>query len=623
MKKSLLTLPMLGLLAVGCTSNEPGVGNEGVADAEVTGYLAIGVLAPGGISTRADYQYGTASENYVGKIRFFFFDEEGDPAMVRKNPITENEYYSYYDWDPTTADNNGATGTPGTNVTNPTPDPEDVGMATVEKVLSTTLALSVPEGADNPYSVVAVLNPSNDVLNIPNPSLSDLRLAVYDFESGLVDRNFVMSNSVYMVGSGEQAQIMYTQPIADTNYQKTLELAQKNPLYIYVERVVARLDLTIDEELPTVTVEETGETLYDIDFNFTPLDPYPDGAPASKYNQTPIYAKFLGWRVTSTPNASQLEKEINPNWTSSLFGVGDPWNSADFHRSFWAMNYEGLEDNLEENYIWYSYNDLTGFNNTPMTGLSMATTKTYMQENANPYDTGGEFGANPNPPTSVIIAAQLCEEDGTPVTIAEYNQQYYTIDGLKNLAAHNLDLYYKDENGKYQPITYDMLSFMTSTAYTNEQQQTTDSPIGHTGNYISYFTLDPETTEGITTWYHLNANTAGKEDQDASYTQVTGNMDKYLYDALGVAMVWNNGYTYYYFDIRHLTTTKDAPAYLGVVRNHIYDCTVNAIAGLGTPVWDPKEDIDPEKPNREGNLLTAQIRILMWRLVSQDYDLSW
>lgn len=90
-----------------------------------------------------------------------------------------------------------------------------------------------------------------------------------------------------------------------------------------------------------------------------------------------------------------------------------------------------------------------------------------------------------------------------------------------------------------------------------------------------------------------------------------------------VADVRNAGMTYYYYCIRHLA--KDDPsklAYLGVVRNHIYDINIKSITGFGTPVYDPDKNIVPMVPNDDATFLAADLNVLSWRVVSQTVDLD-
>ena len=613
MKKSSFLLPLVGLIAVSCANNDPNnngsYGNH--SEDAIKGYLAVKIVAPGNVSTRAEYQYGTAEESYVNLVRFYFFDEDGNAVMVRKNPNTEDEYYSYYDWNPTDQDNaNGATGTPGTSVS----DYDNSQEGSVEKVLSTTITLRGPEDEPKPSAIVAIVNPSSKVLTISNPDLSDLRDEdmVADYLTELTDKNFVMSNSVF----SNNGTAIYAQPIDEKCLATSLASAQENPLDVFVERVVARLDLSIgiseDKQLKV-----GNDILYDINFELTTQDPTYEGqtAPEDSYTKEKVYAKFYGWAVTSTPKVSNLIKEINTSWKTNLFGLSnEPWNSADYHRSFWAYNPESLTDNAEEGYVWFSYNELSGQNSTTQTGFPMTKKTTYMQENANPYNEGEDVGENPQEPSKVIFAAQLVNNEGTPITLAEYNHEYYTLQGLKNLAANNLDLYYK-EGDSFKKISPQMITFMTHKEFKNNS-----TAIGEYGGYLVYFSIDPTTTTNINQWYHKNSASTGNADTD--YTVLTKAPQMYMYEALGSAMVWNKGYTYYFFDINHLGAPENT-GHVGVVRNHIYSAIVNGLSKLGTPVWNPAEEIYPQKPDRTGDLIVAQVKVLMWRMLEQYYDLAW
>ena len=47
------------------------------------------------------------------------------------------------------------------------------------------------------------------------------------------------------------------------------------------------------------------------------------------------------------------------------------------------------------------------------------------------------------------------------------------------------------------------------------------------------------------------------------------------------------------------------------------------IAGLGTPVYDPDQVIYPEKPDDNDHYIAAEIDILSWRIVENNYELKW
>ena len=82
---------------------------------------------------------------------------------------------------------------------------------------------------------------------------------------------------------------------------------------------------------------------------------------------------------------------------------------------------------------------------------------------------------------------------------------------------------------------------------------------------------------------------------------------------------WTDGKCYYYVDIEHFGNNG---CKVGVVRNHWYQLTINSIAGLGTPVIDPNDPIDPDRPEEENYYVAAQVNVLQWKVVSQNVDLK-
>ena len=82
-------------------------------------------------------------------------------------------------------------------------------------------------------------------------------------------------------------------------------------------------------------------------------------------------------------------------------------------------------------------------------------------------------------------------------------------------------------------------------------------------------------------------------------------------------MMWETGMTYYHTNIKHFGTAT------GIVRNHVYNITVNGVMGFGTPVYNPDHVITPEDPDEQPAAnLAAQINILSWSVVSQNVTLQ-
>lgn len=625
-------------------SNDPLGGNDnngggGFNPSDATrNFLTVTVVPTSGMGTRADdesasdntttapkYEDGTEAESNVQFVRFFFFNAKGEPAPVWENSGTGG-YNSFIDWYPNSSDIGKR-------------DPNE----TVEKVLHTTLGLVIPSGYDNPASVLAVVNPTTAILALDEegddidsetplygPSLGKLNSQVADYLTGLTDTktgNFVMSNSVYV----DNSKVVNATALGKEHFSSSLE--NTTPVTIYVERVLARLDFGLNMSTGKHPVKQdqaiTNRIIY----------PTSDEKYSVDGQNVEIYVEFLGWNVTGTADQSRLVKSINADWTNeTLFGDNtNPWNTPDYHRSFWALNPDGIQ---------YQHGDFDGSkvaqggtnsaeNFNPANKLSIPQAnefiKTYLQENANAYSQAG-MDAPPTPPTKVIIAAQLVNAEGDPYELAEWAYQKYTLPSLKARLAENelSNLYYvsSDESTAtvYKQISVDDFEFKTAAQLREEYNDKTFA--ADDADYFVYVVLSNAGKQK--TWYlnpNREDNAANKPlfdaenaaDKDADNIKAT---NKYIYNCINRVRVWKKGRTYYYFDVKHLGDTG-SPAEFGIVRNHIYRATVTKVEGLGTPVYDPGQIIIPEPNEYEESIVTADVKILQWRVVENNYELVW
>lgn len=627
--KKLLFLPFLGLMFAGCV-NEPAVenGGEQTPAASASSYLSISLVsaqpagtrvADGDIYTEDDGKYvdGTEKENAVERVRFFFFDENGAAADVWRNSATAGSYNSYLDWYPSAADNGDA-----------------AHDETVEKILTATLGLTFPEG-EEPASVMAIINPTESILALGNASLVQLQGIVNDFKTGLQGddegENFVMSNSVYVENEGKTnpaAAVVYTTALVEENFCPTPEEAKANPITIYVERVLARLDFAINME-----VSEVGDNIYKITKPNGDDYVVSDGTTEEEMD---IYVKLLGWNITTTTNQSRLVKEIYPSWTSALlFGQGSTlrWNTADYYRSFWALNpnpatatgfgyLNGNFGEVDEEYGIEVSDSAYPANGNPLPDEDNAWRTVYLQENASAYaaeTTGADFKlTGPADSTKVIIAAQLVDGDGKPLKLAMWGYKYYTLDQLKKVFANRLSLYFEetvDGKAALTKIKPEDIDFMT---WKQLQAASDKTGVGSTATTedADYYVYPVLSTAGQTkTW-----NKGNQKGDNTALTVVQANT--LMRDELNHAMVWNNGWTYYFFDVRHLGN-EESIGHVGIVRNHLYATTVTSLKGLGTPVYDPDQTIYPEKTEYDESIVSASVKILSWRVVSNDYEIEW
>lgn len=587
MKKFIFALPLLSLFAMGCSDDSNSPDKEEFSERNVK-FLTVSIMSPAALGSRAqnlgDYENGSETENYVNKVRFYFFDKSGNPAPARKDANTER-YYSYIDWQP---ESQGSTSS---------------GTENIEKVITYNMTINHPNNQDPPAFVVAIINPNSTVQSVTAPKISDLNglndgSCVADYLTNLTSKgSFVMSNSVYVGSDGNMVNASEI-----TDFYATPEEAAANPVKIYVERVVARVDFSVSIKKATINgiqqddIYETGES----------------------FNDQPIYVKLLGWQITSAPVKSRLMKYINAQWEKeNLFGNQLLWNTTEYRRCFWAMNPTLISPSLNTNgdYISFNYKDLT---DTGMPGTR------YTQENANPVNADNDI-TSPDTPTQIIIAGQLIDADGKPATIAEYGRKKYSIDGLLNIFANSLNLYSlsqsQDGTKTYKKISPSNLNLVTQSEFV-QQVGTPDHFVD--GSYYVYAILTEDANK--LDWYQ-RIGSEPNEDGNYNYNPIqTTDINKYIYNTLFASnppMVWEKGHCYYFFNIRHLGAEGN-PAYYGIVRNHIYKANLTKISGFGTPVYKDEEDIiKPEEPDFQQGMINAEIDILSWRIVRADYELNW
>lgn len=573
MKRNLLFMTVLAsLFLAGCSQEEitPNSENNGSGEA-TTSYLAVNLMSSDVSGTRAaaGYEDGTDVENDVEKVRFYFFTANGAIAPVK---LLNGSYVNYYDWAPGDSDQK-----------------DDKDTDDTESVLTATIVISTKDGDKLPQSIAAVLNPptinGSSLLGNTSLELSTLREIVADFATdGLTSKGkFVMFNSVY--GGANKTEICAV-PIEAKHLQKKSDDAKKNPVTIYVERSVAKVKVALGTEVASASSDKLA--LKDKDGNDL------------KVGGEQVYLKINGWSLTAETTEGNLVKAIDPTWGS------DWWNGtgAFAHRSFWAIN---SKDAANKHLV--NYNGIS----TPFSG-----TAKYTNENALDYDT-----KSPIYRTKVILKGQLCKADGLNFTI------------VRHLGAHFADTYSDNPSDNLPALKANILSQLTANGYNYYTETTSDSETkrlqieandlkiviatqkneenSKNNCYVYAQLTDDAKTK---TWYTSSDKTVTTT---VSADDINNNLkDKNVVDW---ALVWKDGMTYYYYEIVHHGTGANATK--GVVRNHIYDTKITKIAGLGTPVYDPKEVIYPEKPDENDHYIAAEINILSWRVVSNEYALEW
>lgn len=458
-----------------------------------------------------------------------------------------------------------------------TPGDEDQSDGTntgddIESKLKATIVINTKAGDGIPQRIAAVLNPTG--LDNNSKSLTDLKAVVADYAaSGLTQKGaFVMFNSVG--GGGKD---FSTTLIEKKHLCKTEAEALTNPVTIHVERSVAKVRVTLDS---------------DLGFSDNKLALKDKDSKDLKVGGEQVYLQLDGWGLTAETSEGRLIKKINPGWE------GTWWYTS--YRSFWAIN------SMTATNRYHSYNDIsTSFGKDNVL---------YTNENAQLTDIGGAAG-QATERTKFILKGKLCKANGDAFTIVRHIGAHFAdspseteAENLKELkksilgqlSANGYNYYYSTTEGRKQ-IGEGDLKIVIATQEENEDSK---------NNCYVYAQLT--TDAAAKTWYtSLEGGTAIEN----AATEIDGKLANE--EIVDRALVWNSGMTYYYQKIKHLNDFE------GVVRNHIYAINVTKIAGLGTPVYDPGETIYPETPEENDHYIAAQINILSWRVVDEDYELVW
>ncbi len=582
MKKYMfLVLAAIGLAA--CTNDDLGGDNGPAHSGEIEeSYIAINLSAAGGTRAEGDsYLDGDEAERVVKTAYFFFFDGDGDAFPVNINNTTIDQpgdangvNYLYANINPTT----------GSEAPN------------ISDIKNAVLLLKTYEG-EYPSQVVAVLNWTPPTKSEENKgySISELSSVISNIRG--VESAFVMSNSVYADGAGANAIIGV--PITEDDIFKDETAALNDPVTIHVERIAAKISVSTDG----------GKTKFELNKEFEGLG---SEAPVD------VYAQILGWELYNDFSRSYLLKNITPGWTYQ--NIGFNWNDPGFFRSYWATSIPMAEIIADKNTYKMSYTQdeqtANGFFNEygftfsdyteALKGNYTNKAYTYVGENTN-Y----EVGNAKNPCTKIILKARLVDENDSPVEIARwYATEYAGKDNLLKAVANTIKytFYFANADGTYSSIRPEDLMVVKGDGEI--------APLTHV-----YFQLSTEDNVGdAKAWYIKDSN---GDPQSVEDSYVNGELAK-----IEEALLYESGETFYFIDIKHLPVgdATDKQGEYGIVRNHIYNVKINSIGGYGSPVYIGNSNLVepgyPIDPTDNGSFVSAEVRILSWRLVNQEVTIQ-
>lgn len=532
---------LLGTLActmlAACSNEDKTAIDSGQGEGQLS-YVAINIVNANATGSRVDgatYENGEGDENVISTARFYLFDADGNAYTIA---------------------NSASGASAGTNIVEIT-SLEDAtpnsNKPNVEKIKKGVLVFRGTT-SELPTSIVAVLNPPTGLDNT-SKSLTDLQGVITNcgLKEGEEDGKFVMSNSVYESGGNK---VVATNIVGKVAASEADAIA--NPVDIYVERTVAKVEATFTG---TETTTTNGEIKYKV----------------TEESVTPaVYAKVLGWAVTTDNRTSNLLKDIDPTWSDVTLGF--TWNDEPYYRSYWAKTPDGVTPT----------NDKSAQEIQSETGAVR-----YCQENTK------------SPYTNLIVVAQLVNESGV-------SQPYYKYYGVNYPSQDNILTLIAN---KYNNVYFTKTSNSSGDTYTGIKPEDLEIVAEPTSGTIKDYEVVAQLNEDIEEIYIYNPDYESTNPSSSKYitTSIT-NANAEL--AKNPAQIAKDGLVYYYTPIKHLGTSSSDGEY-GVVRNHIYKIEVSDITGFGTPIYDPNKDIVPSTPEDAETYIAARINILSWRVVNQ------
>lgn len=572
----LISIALLSL-AVAC-SKENVSSNQGGSDANQ--YMAVDIAMSVGASTKApaDYRDGSEAESTVNVKNsiFLFYDAYGNfltsgVISATDGSVDENE---------TSKRNLKLT----TNLS-----------GFVEKESKAVIVLGPTRL--RPALVLAVLNYDKcDALK--NLSLADAHAQVDNNEISTEAGKFTMTNSVYVDGKN----VVNATPISASSVKETKEEALKSPVQIYVEREVAKVNMKAKEGL-NKTAE--GKIYFE-----TPNAEYVlDGVKVS--------ARIVvdGWAANAFNTTSYLVKDVPTSWI-----VTNPfanWYDEAAKRTFWAQdpNYSGSEEYVfgrtpegepgtYKNVKYLSWKEAT---------LNNVDSYNYMYENtadkASAKVNGGELA---NVPTILIAAHVETAQTGTDWTrqdIYKFGGLFYTNTSLRNYAAEQIlkgKLHWEYTTAEGLKIASVLPDQINATFVANVADNS-----GSVKAEVAAVTAPAEGAKLM-----KEDNSVIESADWAKTVEDILNGENGFNIAKKELVCYKNGMCYYQVPIKHNQTADDV-AY-GTVRNHIYELTLSKIAKIGNPVFDEDEKLVLIPGEEKNYYVSAELKILKWRVVTQD-----
>ncbi len=614
MKKAILFSVIAAVVAmVGCTKENVLKNSTPKIFEGDQAYVNVVISEAGTIGTRADiddsyFAYST-DEDAVTDAYFYFYDETGR-FVSRASVWKDGEYKESTD-------------------------------PAIEYNSSTLVVLDNLSGSAYPTYLVTVLNKPSAfsyestleemISALTYPDLSDTEGGIRNDDGNLVLSTSSFADQGYEDEDGNP--LYFVTKLDESNFATSAEeAADADPVNIYVERVAAKVSVSVSEDMGNATELGDGSTGYALNVTVAGAD----NAGTDSGTET-LYVKFLGWRLNATAKYSYMSKNISEDWTDTYLNF-TPWNDPTNMRCYWGMspNYGqdgdypttsgGVQDPTTDDPAetgggqtlneWLNYVSLVEVND-------FEDDVEYCAENTNDVDHIGK-SKNSSAITSVLLSAQICDADGNPAgdyvhfSGVLWEKDHYLAYAMQYVysSAVGLNAWYIGEDDNFYQLDESYIELVTYNDGKVHVALTSEAAEG------TYYEITGYTDDGkVDTYEEIEVSDiedALGEFNDYADSQVSDDDGED-----GYVVAYTDGLMYYNIPIQHFNNTYGeelAEANYGVVRNHWYQVTITSLSKLGRGIFDPNEVIIPDE-DLESYYVNAEIHILPWKVVTFDADL--
>ncbi|NDV82838.1 Mfa1 family fimbria major subunit [Bacteroides sp. 51] len=530
-KRKLFVFALASLMMIGC-SNDDVIDEGGGVNLNGEAWLTLNISSS--LKSRALHnpaeENGTANETQVNTVRVVLFDATSKivgstDAITFKNP----------NW------GTSGTGLDGTNTTN---------------------AFKVPK---NTEKILVILNPSSLPPATIGMNYTDYNAAVAASVEDVIKGktaaydNFMMTNA-----RGELETI-----IPATHLQPSATEAEKIPLELYVDRVVAKVRVYA---LSTTSSDFALGSTYNWKLNVTNKLFFPVSKRTKTFEATSVWSDRYG--------LGSYREDPNYDNSTNVYTVGG--NAT--------VNAEYIK-----NYNYYT-TEPTSWNNVGATPEYCLENTQKKEDNQHAYTTHAILRAEVVPLTFKLPTDNTTGSVNS--THADYSKNwfnigggYYTINTLK--AYIKAELEYKASNSAYVTTLTNLVNeYLANTAIADKfsTAAVNVSDLSDIATLITNFNTQ------------LVKITASNQAESVTY--------------------YHAGINFYKIMVKHDDDSDKSNNELGefgVVRNSVYDITVNTINNPGYPIIP---EPDPDKPDEEQEqFLSVTININPWTWYTQSADL--